>query len=129
MITAAYNEGITGARTSKTLVIEEDNDKSFRSLTGKMLRETTRAARMLSAVYIPGVIFCGYLAAAIVLGRGGNDGAREPDAAGHPLRLHVLRHRHLRADPETWPGLLAEIHFAAGQHRAGAQACSTRTRT
>ena len=35
-----------------------------------MLRETTRAARM-SGVYIAGVIFCGYFAAAIVLGRGG----------------------------------------------------------
>ena len=70
MITTAYNEGITGVRTSKTLVIEKDNDKSFRSLSGKMLRETTRAARM-SGVYIAGVIFCGYFAAAIVLGRGG----------------------------------------------------------
>ena len=39
-ITGAFNEGITGAKTSKTLVIEDSNDSEFRSLTG---RRGTRA--------------------------------------------------------------------------------------
>ena len=35
-ITASFNEGITGAKTSKTLVIEGSNDKTFQRLTGDM---------------------------------------------------------------------------------------------
>ena len=35
MITTAYNEGITGVRTSKTLVIEKDNDKASGAFPAK----------------------------------------------------------------------------------------------
>ena len=70
-ITGAFNEGITGAKTSKTLVIEEQNTDSFRSLTESMRRSGIRAAR-LNAVYIPLVLFCSTMAVAIVLLRGGN---------------------------------------------------------
>lgn len=69
-ITGAFNEGITGAKTSKTLVIEEQNTENFRSITGEMHDSGIRAAR-LSAVYIPLVLFCSSLAVAIVLLRGG----------------------------------------------------------
>ena len=57
-ITGAFNEGITGAKTSKTLVVEERNDKSFQELTDEMKRSGIRAAR-LSAVYVPLILFCG----------------------------------------------------------------------
>ncbi len=69
-ITGAFNEGITGAKTAKTLVIEEQSAKNFRRLTGEMHDSGVRAAR-LSAVYIPLVLFCSSLAVAIVLLQGG----------------------------------------------------------
>ena len=69
-ITGAFNEGITGAKTAKTLVIEEQSAENFRRLTGEMHDSGVRAAR-LSAVYIPLVLFCSSLAVAIVLLQGG----------------------------------------------------------
>ncbi len=69
-ITGAFNEGITGAKTSKTLVIEDQNSESFRQLTGSMYEAGIRAAR-LNAVYIPLVLFFSTAAVAIVLLRGG----------------------------------------------------------
>lgn len=69
-ITGSFNEGITGAKTSKTLVIEEKNTENFRDLTGQMHHAGIRAAR-LNAVYIPLVLFFSTAAVAIVLLRGG----------------------------------------------------------
>ena len=69
-ITGSFNEGITGAKTSKTLVIEEQNAGAFRELTGSMHDSGIRAAR-LNAVYIPLVLFLSTVAVAIVLLRGG----------------------------------------------------------
>lgn len=69
-ITSAYNEGIMGAKTSKTLVIEAQNSHDFTKITQDMRVSSIRAAR-LSAVYIPLVLFFGSLATAIVLDRGG----------------------------------------------------------
>lgn len=70
-ITGAWNEGITGAKTSKTLVIEEKNNGEFRDLTGTMYRASLRASR-LSATFIPIIIFFSALALAVVLARGGH---------------------------------------------------------
>ena len=70
-ITGAFNEGITGAKTSKTLVIEEQNTAAFRRLTESMRVAGVRAAR-LNAVYIPLVLFFSTMAVAIVLLRGGH---------------------------------------------------------
>lgn len=69
-ITSAYNEGIMGARTSKTLVIEDQNYESFKEVTSEMRRSSIHAQR-LSAVYIPIVMFLSTMATAIVLARGG----------------------------------------------------------
>ena len=69
-ITSGYNEGIMGAQTSKTLVIEEKNLREFQDITTEMRTAAVKASR-LSAVYVPLVLFCGSLATAIVLGRGG----------------------------------------------------------
>ena len=62
--------GSWGAQTSKTLVIEEKNLREFQDITTEMRTAAVKAAR-LSAVYVPLVLFCGSLATAIVLGRGG----------------------------------------------------------
>ena len=69
-ITGAFNEGITGAKTSKTLVIEDRNIGAFQGLTDTMRSSATRAAR-LNAVYIPVTLFFSTLTVAIVLLRGG----------------------------------------------------------
>ncbi len=69
-ITGAFNEGITGAKTSKTLVIEDQSIKSFQELTDTMRGSGVRASR-LNAVYIPLTLFFSTLTVAIVLLRGG----------------------------------------------------------
>lgn len=69
-ITGAFNEGISGARTSKTLVIEEHNINDFKSLTADM-RQASIKTQMLSAVYIASIMFLSSLATALVLARGG----------------------------------------------------------
>ena len=70
-ITGAYNEGIMGAKTSKTLVIEEKNHHDFTEITQDMRASSIRAAR-LSAVYISLVLLMSSVATALVLARGGN---------------------------------------------------------
>ncbi|WP_312693420.1 ABC transporter ATP-binding protein [Caproiciproducens sp.] len=70
-ITGAYNEGIMGAKTSKTLVIEEKNHHDFTEITQDMRVSSIRAAR-LSAVYISLVLLMSSVATALVLARGGN---------------------------------------------------------
>ncbi len=69
-ITGAYNEGITGVKTSKSMVIEKDNEKAFAAKTSDMRLAACRSAK-LNAVYIPTILFFGSAAAAFVLYRGG----------------------------------------------------------
>ena len=70
-ITGAFNEGIMGAKTSKTLVIEDKNTYEFSGITEEMRVASVRAAG-LNAVYIPLVMLASSAATAIVLVRGGN---------------------------------------------------------
>lgn len=69
-ITSAYNEGITGVRTSKSMVIEKDNEEAFFKRTDDMRRSASRSAK-LNAVYIPTILLFSSVAAAIVLAQGG----------------------------------------------------------
>ncbi len=69
-ITGAYNESITGVKTTKTLVTEEANAASFRALTNRMHRAGCQAAK-LNAIYIPLILLCSSLSAAYVLAKGG----------------------------------------------------------
>ncbi len=69
-ITGAFNEGITGAKTSKTLVIEERNCADFEQDTKRMYRASMHAT-MLNAVFIPIIIFFSSLAVSVVLVQGG----------------------------------------------------------
>ena len=69
-ITGAFNEGITGAKTTKTLGTEEQTVRTFRALTQEMHDAGIGAAR-LNAIYIPLVLFASTMAVAIVLLRGG----------------------------------------------------------
>ena len=70
-LTGAYNEGIMGAKTSKTLVIEDKNTEEFSELTKEMRAASVRAPG-LNALYIPLVMLASSAATAIVLVRGGD---------------------------------------------------------
>ncbi len=70
IITGSFNEGIMGARTSKTLVIEDENLKEFKKISRGMESTAVRLAG-LNAIYIPIIVFFGSLLTALVLARGG----------------------------------------------------------
>ncbi|MDR2356914.1 MAG: ABC transporter ATP-binding protein/permease [Oscillospiraceae bacterium] len=69
-ISGAYNDSITGVKTSKSLVIEDKNSAEFEEITAEMYRESVRLAT-LRAMLIPLVSFLGSLAVGAVLYRGG----------------------------------------------------------
>ena len=71
-ITGAYNEGITGARTTKTLVREAKNFEEFGQLSEGM-RKASIVSATLSAVYMPIIVMLGSItvAATIYFGSGG----------------------------------------------------------
>ncbi len=69
-ITGAFNEGITGAKTTKTLVREEANFTEFQELTHTMRNSSVRAA-VISATFYPIVMALGGFATAYLLWRGG----------------------------------------------------------
>jgi ATP-binding cassette subfamily B protein len=70
-ITGAFNEGIGGAKTTKTLVREEANLAEFSELTGTMYRSSVKAA-VLSALFLPAILTLGSVGTGIALWLGGN---------------------------------------------------------
>ncbi len=69
-ITNAYNEGITGVKTTKSMGIEKQNEEEFYTITSSMNHAASRAAK-LNSIYIPVILFFSSVAAAIVLSKGG----------------------------------------------------------
>jgi len=69
-ITASYNEGIMGAKTSKTMALEEQLSGEFRETTARAAQAGIRHAHM-RALYVPLVVCCGSLAASATLLQGG----------------------------------------------------------
>ena len=69
-ITAGYNEGIMGAKTSKTMALEDKLCAEFEQTTAQAERAGVLHARM-RAVYVPLIVLCGALAASATLLRGG----------------------------------------------------------
>ena len=69
-ITGAYNEGVTGSKTSKTLVIEDVNSEEFSKLSNRMYRESVRSSRLM-AIMMPMVMTLGAIALSVILYRGG----------------------------------------------------------
>ncbi len=69
-MTGQFNEGITGARTSKTLVIEHKNLDEFKHVSFEMESTAIRMAK-LNAIYIPIIVFFGSVTSSVVLARGG----------------------------------------------------------
>lgn len=69
-ITGNFNEGITGAKTVKTLVIEDTMDRHFKADTGRMLKKSVQGAR-LRGLFAATMHLASSLALAIVLWQGG----------------------------------------------------------
>ena len=69
-ITSGYNEGIMGAKTSKTLAIEGRLIREFEEITTRSARAGIAHGRM-RAIYVPLIVLCGTLAASVTLYRGG----------------------------------------------------------
>jgi ATP-binding cassette subfamily B protein len=70
-ITGAFNEGITGAKTTKTLVLEEQNFRDFDRKTATMRQHSIRAA-MFAGLYFPTILFIAAITTALVIYYGGN---------------------------------------------------------
>lgn len=71
LLSGLFNEGLQGARTSKTLVLETANTEDFATQSSLLKGHSLVAAR-LSALYMPIVVFLAATGAALALGRGGS---------------------------------------------------------
>ena len=69
-ITGAFNEDISGAKTTKTLVREEKNLSEFTELTSEMKDSSIRAV-CISSLYLPIVLLLGSIGTALALNFGG----------------------------------------------------------
>jgi len=69
-ITGAFNEGIMGARTTKTLIREKKNYEEFQTLSIGMKRASVRAFT-ISSLYFPVFISISSIGTAIIIGEGG----------------------------------------------------------
>ena len=75
-ITANFNEGITGAKTIKSLAIEDKMEKQFTDETGNMRQKSIHASR-LRGLFAGTMNFASSVALAIVLWKGGYIAAEE----------------------------------------------------
>lgn len=69
-ITGNFNEGITGAKTTKTLVIEEKMEENFEETTDEMHHTAVRTAHY-NSLFSSMISFAASLALALVLWKGG----------------------------------------------------------
>ena len=69
-ITGNFNEGITGAKTIKSLAIEEEMDGRFQAETANMRKKTVQSAR-IRGLFAGTMTFASSVALAIVLWKGG----------------------------------------------------------
>ncbi len=70
-ITGSFNEGITGAKTVKTLVTEEKMEREFRTQTDEMKRVSVSESRYRGALWTS-LTVASYVALALVLKMGGD---------------------------------------------------------
>ncbi len=82
-MTGVFNEGITGAKTSKTLLIEDKNSKGFNEVTDTMYRRTLKYT-IVSAIFMPIVVTVSSTAVAFVIAGGGRE------VLNHTLEIATL---------------------------------------
>lgn len=89
-ITAGFNEGINGAKTTKTLVREDMNIEEFNACAEDMRHASVRAAT-LSALFLPIVVTLGSLATAYAMVRGGYDVLGVQSIFGGAMTIGILQ--------------------------------------
>jgi ATP-binding cassette subfamily B protein len=70
-ITASYNEGFMGAKTTKSLVLETNNSKEFKDLSVDMYGKSMHAA-IISALFWPTILIVGYISVITTFNVGGS---------------------------------------------------------
>lgn len=70
LISSGFSEGITGAVTAKTLVIEKENYEEFQTITAAYKKKAVHSA-ILSGIYTPLAVFITSVTAALILRQGG----------------------------------------------------------
>ncbi len=70
-ITNAYNEGIVGQKTLKTLVLEDLSYRSFQKNSQSMYHASIKSS-IMTAIYIPLILFISSIIMAIILTEGGS---------------------------------------------------------
>ena len=89
-ITAGFNEGINGAKTTKTLVREDLNVQEFNAVSADMKKASVRAAT-LSALFLPIVVSIGSLGTAYALWQGGSAIVHGVEIMGAVMTIGTLQ--------------------------------------
>ena len=89
-ITAGFNEGINGAKTTKTLVREELNIQEFNAVSADMKKASIRAAT-LSALFLPIVVSIGSIGTAYALWQGGSAIVSGVEVMGAVMTIGTLQ--------------------------------------
>ncbi len=109
-ITNAFNEGITGAKTTKTLVLEDENLKEFKQLTAEY-RDKSNKAAYFSSAFMPIVIGLSAISLAFILWYGGNQVLLQSMQYGTLLMFTEYAQQFF--DPlKQIAGLIAELQMA-----------------
>lgn len=69
-ITASFNESFMGSNTTKTLVLERQNEEEFEDTITRMKKRSIRAA-IFSSIFWPTILVLGYLGVAVIAIEGG----------------------------------------------------------
>ena len=64
-ITASFNESFMGSNTTKTLVLERQNEEEFENTITRMKKRSIRAA-IFSSIFWPTILVLGYLGVAVI---------------------------------------------------------------
>ena len=89
-ITAGFNEGINGAKTTKTLVREALNIEEFNTVSADMKKASVRAAT-LSALFLPIVVSIGSIGTAYALWQGGHAIVTGVEVMGAVMTIGTLQ--------------------------------------
>lgn len=107
MITSAFNEGITGASTTKVLVRETQNFREFTE-TNNALKQASYRAAAVSALYLPVASLLISFATAVVLYQGGVDVLRSVLTIGQ-LNFFISVSSMMFEPIRTFAGIFAEF--------------------
>ncbi|AMC93836.1 ABC transporter ATP-binding protein [Erysipelothrix larvae] len=109
-ITSGFSEGISGAKTTKTLSLEQSHDESFRKLTGNMRTKSVKAA-YFNALFFPIILSLGSISTALLLWQGGQQALMNAIQFG--TLVMFLQYARQFMDPVFMlSGWLAEIQMA-----------------